>query len=352
MNEDTVDIDRVSVRLADSHDSVRWNEYLDRSPNRTYGHRWEWREILVNSFGLRPYYLLAEQQGDVVGLLPATFLKSLLFGRFMISLPWLDYGGPIADDDDIAVRLVNEATSIASENRCRFLEMRAVHQNQPELVNKTDKYEFHLNLDGGTDVVWRSLDAKARNQTRKAEKAGLTASFGGSELLDDFYMIFARNMRDLGTPVWPKKLYSEIFRLLGKDAEICLISLDQAPVAGGILLHYEDFSAVPSASAYREYLKLCPNNLLYWSVIRHCIERGSKLFDFGRSSLKTGTYRFKKQWVKEPKEQCWQYSLLTVGSLPELNPANPKFKLAIKLWRRLPLPIANILGPKIVTKLP
>ncbi|MCP4632291.1 MAG: GNAT family N-acetyltransferase, partial [candidate division Zixibacteria bacterium] len=118
------------------------------------------------------------------------------------------------------------------------------------------------------------------------------------------------------------------------------------------LIHYKDYSGVPSASAYRKYLKLCPNNLLYWEVIKRCISRGSSYFDFGRSSEGAGTYRFKKQWMKKPKEQIWQYKLLKIDELPELNPNNPKFKLAINIWRRLPLPIANFLGPKIITKLP
>jgi Acetyltransferase (GNAT) domain len=159
-------------------------------------------------------------------------------------------------------------------------------------------------------------------------------------------------MRDLGTPVWPKSLFSEQFRNFPNDTELALVRLGDLYIGGGLIVHHLDYSGVPSASAYRDYLNLCPNNILYWEVIRHCIRRGSNRFDFGRSSLDAGTYNFKKQWIKNPRPQVWQYKLITIDSLPELNPANPRFRWAINVWRRLPLPIANALGPRIVTKLP
>jgi serine/alanine adding enzyme len=159
-------------------------------------------------------------------------------------------------------------------------------------------------------------------------------------------------MRDLGTPVWPKSLFSEQFRLFPNDTELALIKLGDLPIATGLIIHYQKYSTVPSASAYQKYLNLSPNNLLYWEIIKRCRNRGSTQFDFGRSSLNAGTFKFKKQWVKDPQEQIWQYKLLKTNELPELNPSNAKFRLAISIWKKLPLPIANALGPKIVTKLP
>jgi serine/alanine adding enzyme len=344
--------DKITYRFATESDSPAWEKYLDCHPQRTFAHRWEWSSILTNSFSVIPKYALAEHGSKIVGILPAVLMKSVLFGRFMISLPWLDYGGPLAESDDIAVGLTNFEISAARQERCRFLELRAVRHLMPGLVNKDQKYAFLLDLTPGEQDVWKSIDGKAKNQVRKAEKSGLTVEFGGNQLLNDFYKIFTHNMRDLGTPVWPRNLYSEQFRYFNNDIEIALVKLAGMPIAAAILLHYQDYSIVPSASSYRKYRNLNPNNLLYWEVIKHCIAKGSRVFDFGRSTLDAGTYNFKKQWVKNPAQQIWQYKLLTIDSLPELDPSNPKFRLAINIWKHLPLPVANMLGPMIVTKLP
>jgi FemAB-related protein (PEP-CTERM system-associated) len=344
--------DKITYRLASERDSAAWDSYLDCHPQRTFAHRWAWSSIFANSFSVKPEYAIAEHEQKIVGIMPAVFMKSAVFGRFMISLPWLDYGGPLAESNEIAAGLVEFMVSSAKRERCRFLELRAVRHLNTELVNKDQKYAFLLDLTPGEESVWKSIDGKAKNQVRKAEKSGLTVQFGGIELLNDFYKIFTHNMRDLGTPVWPKSLYSEQFRCFNNDIEIALINLANLPIAAAVLLHYKDYSIVPSASSYRKYRNLNPNNLLYWEVIKHCIARGSSAFDFGRSTLDAGTYNFKKQWVKNPVQQIWQYKLLTIESLPGLDPSNPKFRLAINIWKHLPLPIANKLGPIIVTKLP
>ena len=339
------------IRLANEDDSQRWDAYANAHPAGTIAHLWRWREILGVSFKLTPIYFVAEEGGNVKGVLPAAFMKSALFGRFLISMPWLDYGGPLADSGEIAAQLVATAESKAQELGCKFVELRAVSHRLPDQVEKTDKRQFHLDLTPGEDAVWKSFDAKARNQVRKAEKSGLTCVFGGRELLDDFYAVFAYNMRDLGTPVWPRSLFEKVFEQFGADAEIVAVKLADKTVGAGLILYHGSYAGVPSASSYRQYREMCPNNLLYWETIKHVGARGAKVFDFGRSSDGAGTYNFKKQMVA-PTEQIWQYRLLTIDALPEMNPNNPKYKLAISLWRKLPLWFANWLGPKIVTKLP
>jgi FemAB-related protein (PEP-CTERM system-associated) len=341
----------VSVRIAKSDDASRWDTYVQAHPNRTIAHLWRWRAIFEQSFKLEPCYFVAEQNGKLVGVLPSCFMKSALFGRFLISMPWLDYGGPLADSDAVARELVDAAEAKARALHCRFVELRSVAHRLPDQVEKTDKRQFHLDLSGGEEAVWKSFDAKARNQVRKAEKSGLTCRFGGKELLDEFYSVFCYNMRDLGTPVWPRSLFEEIFDKFGSDAEIVEVRLGEKTLGAGLILYRESYAGIPSASSYRQYRDLCPNNLMYWEAIRHVMARGTKLFDFGRSSEGAGTYNFKKQ-MTAPVEQVWQYRLLTIDALPEINPNNPKFRTAIAVWRKLPLWFANWLGPKIVTKLP
>jgi FemAB-related protein (PEP-CTERM system-associated) len=344
--------DNITYRLATETDAAAWDEFLASHVHRTFAHRWNWSLILGKSFKVKPVYCVASRDGRAVGIFPSTLMKSIVFGKFMISLPWLDYGGPLAESADIARGLVDYATAIARKAGCRFVEMRAVSEPLPELVDKCEKYSFVLRLAENEEAIWQSIDGKAKNQIRKAIKSGLTVQFGGAELLEEFYKIFSRNMHDLGTPVWPKSLFAELFRHFPDDTEIALVKLGELSIGGGLVVHYLDYSAVPSASSYRNYLNLCPNNILYWEVIKRCFKRGSSYFDFGRSSLNAGTYNFKKQWIRNPSPQTWQYKLLTIDSLPELNPSNPKFRWAINAWKLLPLPIANVLGPKIVTKLP
>ncbi len=344
--------ENIIYRLAGEPDATAWDSYIDNHPARTFAHRWEWSTVLANSFQIKPLYIIAIIGDKIVGILPSTFMKSMIFGKYLISLPWLDYGGPLADTPEIALGLTDFAISLAKENDCRFVELRAVQLQLPGLLDKRQKYSFVLDLSGSEEEIWKGIDSKAKNQVRKAEKSNLTVRFGKGELLDEFYKIFAFNMRDLGTPVWPKSLYSEQFKRFGYDTEMAIVMMGELPIAAALIIHYQNYSAVPSASSYYKYRNLCPNNLMYWEIIKHCHKRGSVKFDFGRSTLNAGTYNFKKQWVKNPVEQLWQYKLLTIDDLPELNPSNPKFKLAINIWKRLPLPIANALGPKIVTKLP
>ena len=208
-------------------------------------------------------------------------MKSSLFGKYLISLPWLDYGGPLADTPEISLGLTDFAVSLAKENNCRFVELRAVQTQIPGLLEKRQKYSFVLDLSGSEEEIWKDIDGKAKNQVRKAEKSNLTVRFGKSELLDDFYKIFAFNMRDLGTPVWPKSLYGEQFTYFIDDTEMALVMMGEIPIAGALIINYKDYSAVPSASSYYKYRNLCPNNIMYWEIIKHCRQRGSVKFDFG-----------------------------------------------------------------------
>ncbi|MBU8933972.1 MAG: FemAB family PEP-CTERM system-associated protein [candidate division Zixibacteria bacterium] len=352
MSSASTSYDSIRISLAETSDAGQWDTYLANHSSRTYAHRFAWSGIFESAFSARPFYWIARQDNQVVGILPSVLLSSSIFGRFLISMPWLDYGGPLSDAIEIDIALVDRAEEKAREFQCKFVELRAISNQLPNVVEKTDKRQFHLGLSDGEESVWKSFDAKARNQVRKAEKNGLKVEFGGPELLGEFYRIFSRNMRDLGTPVWPRSLFRKIFEQFGEDTELALVHKGNKVIAAGLLVHYGDYSGVPSASAIRDYLSLCPNNLLYWEVIKRCIERGSRVFDFGRSSEGAGTYRFKKQWLKEPKIQTWQYRLLSIDSLPELNPSNPRFRMAISIWRRMPIWLANIIGPKIVTKLP
>jgi FemAB-related protein (PEP-CTERM system-associated) len=175
---------------------------------------------------------------------------------------------------------------------------------------------------------------------------------GHLELLPDFYRVFARNMRDLGTPVYASGFFRAILAGLGDAAELVVVYVGAEPAAAGFLVHHRDRTEIPWASSLREWNRIGVNMQLYWSVLKSAIGRGSRQFDFGRSTVDAGTYRFKAQWGAKPRPLYWHYWLQDGRPLPGLNPANPKYALAIRAWQRLPLWLANVVGPPIVRRLP
>lgn len=210
---------------------------------------------------------------------------------------------------------------------------------------------MHLPLHADAESQWASLDRKVRNQIRKAEKSGLTVEDGGASLVPEFHTVFARNMRDLGTPVYARRFFDEILHAFPDEARVFVVRHGRRPVAASITLTDRGTTEVPWASSLREMNDKAPNMLLYWAMLRLAIDRGSRRFDFGRSSPGAGTYRFKEQWGARPVPLVWEYAGLS-GELPDLSPANPKYRLAIAVWQRLPLSITKVVGPHLVRHLP
>ena len=211
---------------------------------------------------------------------------------------------------------------------------------------------MQLSLPESDEVLWERFSGKLRAQIRRPQKEGAECIDGGIELLDPFYKVFSTNMRDLGTPVFPKALFGQMCERFPKSTRIFVVNLRGRPVAAGITLAHRHTLEIPSASSLREFNRFSVNMLLYWSVLKYAIAQGHDQFDFGRSTMDAGTYRFKKQWGAVPKKLLWHYSLAEGGRIPELSPANPKYRAAITLWQHMPIWIANKVGPHIVRNLP
>lgn len=336
-----------------SEDGTSWNNFVASHPGSTNYHQYGWRKVIEESFGHRAYYLAARNGNDeICGILPLVHMKSRLFGSFLVSLPFFNYGGVLCNGENAAVALLNNARSILDEVHAEHVELRHMNNHQDGLATKEHKVTMILDLKKDEEAQWKALDAKVRNQVRKAEKSGLSAVAGHLELLDGFYEVFCRNMRDLGTPVYSKEFFRNILSTFPDSTRIISIMLDGKTVASGILTWFRDTLEVPWASSIRDYREMCPNNLLYWEAIRFAINIGSDKFDFGRSTPDEGTYRFKKQWGALPYPLYWQYLLRDGNQLPELNTKNAKYEMAIKVWQRLPLAITNLLGPSIVKNIP
>lgn len=309
--------------------------------------------MLTDGLAHVPYCLEATQAGEVVGLLPLAYVKSALFGRHLVGLPYLNTGGVLAKADAVRHQLVSAAMDLADQLAVKQLQLRhEVPVEHPGLAAPaTGKVHMRLDLPSTVDALWKQLSAKVRNQVRKAEKESLRFEWGGQDKLNDFYAVFSRNMRDLGTPVYSRRLFAAMLQHLAGDAELCIVYADRLPVAAAIVIHGQGMTQVPSASSLREFNRSCPNMLLYWQLLVRSIERGQTRFDFGRSTAESNTYRFKEQWGAAPTPAAWQFYVRS-GAALDLRPDQGKFQLATRLWQRLPLAVSRWLGPAIIRGIP
>jgi serine/alanine adding enzyme len=339
----------LTVSLATDADRPAWDAYVTAHAGAAGYHEWAWRQVFRRAFRHECLYLIARADGAVVGVLPLVEIRSALFGRTLTSLPFLNFGGVLASQDAAALALVDEAARIASDRACKYLELRHIVRRFEHLPCKQHKVTMRLPLQAG---MWDRIDRKARNQVRKAEKSDLTVTRGGGELIADFYAVFARNMRDLGTPVYSRRLFDEVTLAFPDRVRIIVVRKGSQPVAAGLTYRTHGLVEIPWASSIRDYNPLCPNHLLYWHAIETAVAEGATTFDFGRSTPGEGTFKFKEQWGAQPVPLHWEYWLRSGDSLPDQSPKNPRFKLMIAMWKRLPLGVANVVGPRIVRGIP
>lgn len=330
-----------------------WDRYVLDHPRGTGYHLVAWGAIVERVFGHQTLYLMALNQGGrVCGVLPLVLLSSQLFGRFLVSLPYVNYGGVIADESVVSEALLAEAAGRAAALGAEHIELRHCGNHELAWPKKDHKVSMRLDLPQQYDTLMKSFPPKLRSQIRRGEKEGMLAYVGGVELLDDFYRVFSLNMRDLGTPVHGKQFFAEILHTFQKDAKIFIVRLQGNPVAAGFVYGFRQMLEIPWASSDRRYARVAPNMLLYGTILKYACEQGYQCFDFGRSSKDSGTYRFKEQWGAKPVQLNWHYWLRGGGALPELNPQNSKYAHAIRLWQQLPVSVTTMVGPMIAKYLP
>lgn len=315
-----------------------------------------WLNILRDGLKHKPYMLIAREApgGPIHGYLPLALVASRLFGRFLVSLPYVNRAGVVAEHPAVATELINAAVKLAEEQQVKYLELRH-HSNVVEHADlgmqRDEKVRMVLSLPETQDELWKTVNCKVRNQVRKADKNNLTIKWGASEVLDDFYNVFAINMRDLGTPVFSRGLFGSILKWMPDRAELAVVYLEDEPIAGALLIHDPGSTQVPSASTLRQHNKTNANMWMYNHLLNRAIERGSAEFDFGRSSIDSGTYRFKKQWGAKPQPTVWQYHV-RYGDTSAMRPDNPKNQRRVETWKKLPVWLTKLAGPPIVRGIP
>jgi serine/alanine adding enzyme len=337
---------RVS-RASDADVDGDWGRAVEALGTSSLAHAGQWRTVIRNTYGHDPLYLSAEDGDGRRGVLPAFIVRRPVGGTVVSSMPFLDGGGPCGSSaalvDALVARLLDEARRVGAD----AVELRCAQRLAVDSEPMEHKVNLSLAVPGDASRLWARFDGSVRNQIRKAERAGLSVVFGGAEQLDAFYTIFATRMRELGSPVHARRLFTVIFEAFRDRARVAVVRKGESPIGGLIALAFKDVLTVPWASCASAYRSLCPNMLLYWETIRAGCQEGFRTFDFGRSSRGSGTYRFKRQWGAEEEPLFWYTIPMDRRRARSAGGASRAAALLTGSWRHLPLAVTRTLGPRI-----
>lgn len=346
----------ITVRTYCQNDAPAWDAFVQDSANSTFCHLTGWGQVIERVWKHSPHHLIAENGGAIKGVLPLFHVKSRVFGSMLISTPNGVYGGVATNDPEARQALIDEAKTLAAKLQVDFLELRDAFEtgkvNDSDLHRKDLYFAFEHPITTDEDALMKSFPRDVRTMIRKGGKNELTSQLGREELLDEFYEVYATSVHHLGTPVFPKRLFVEFLREFPDHSDILLIRQGDK-VAGGVLSFYFRDTVMPYyGGAYGEFYRAGINNFMYWELMRSAAARGFTRFDFGRSKTGTGAYEFKRGWGMQMNALPYQFYLVRAKEMPNLNPTNPKFELMINVWKRLPLGVTKLLGPRIVKYLP
>ncbi len=346
---EAVDAAAVTVRAFDDADTAAWDRFVETDPAATFFHRSGWRRVVREAFGHRDHYLLAERNGSVCGVLPLFHMRSLLFGNSLTSLPFCVYGGIVASDAAASRALREHAMQLTRELGADCLELRHRERQCPDWPAKDLYVTFRKEIGAGDDENMKAIPRKQRAMIRKGIKAGLSATVVRE--IDDFYAMYSESVRNLGTPVFAKRYFRVLQETFGDDVEIQVVSDGATPVSAVMSFYHRD-EVLPYYGGGTDQARAArANDFMYWELMRRAARRGVRVFDYGRSKKETGSYRFKKHWGFEPQPLHYEYGLAGIDQMPDVSPANPKYRLFIAAWKRLPVPVAQLIVPHIARHL-
>ena len=329
-----------------------WDEYVHQNPGATPFHLSAWKRTIEKVFPFESRYMVAEAQGAICGVLPLFFVKNLLSGRALISSPFAVYGGICADDAESGNLLRQAACEMAQQEDAEYLELR--EQTTISDVNFHTKklyVTFDQALPESAEGLLQGFPRDTRYMIRKAQKNGLRAVVDNSQM-DIFYEIYAHSVHQLGTPVFSRKFFRTLGEEFGEQCEIMVVWHGGRAMAAVLSLKFRDSIFPYYGGSVPEGRALAANNFMYWELMKRALETGIRYFDFGRSKLGTGAYAFKKQWNMRERPLPYQYYLVRRREMPNYSPANSRFQLATKAWKRVPFPLTKVLGPVLVRLFP
>ena len=337
----------ITTRTLEPGDESRWDAFVEALPEGTFFHLSGWRRVIETAFRHRTYYLMAERGGSITGVLPLTLVKTRLFGASLIANAFCVEGGPIATDAASLKALENEAVRLMEQLRVPVLEFRSWSQGRADWASRDDLYaSFRKPIDPSVDKNMKAIPRKQRAMIRKGIDNGLTSQV--DDTVERLYRVYSESVRNLGTPVFPKKYFQLLRAAFPHQSDIVTITGDGAPVASVLNFYFRDQVLPYYGGGTAAARRLAANDFMYWEVMRRACERGCRLYDFGRSKQGTGAYDFKRYWGFEPKPLAYQFRLAAGRDIPDLNPLNPKLRAFVEVWKKLPLAVAERLGPPIV----
>jgi serine/alanine adding enzyme len=342
----------MKIIVATEQHAQPWNDFVTHHPAGVNYVRWDWKYVMERAFGWQTFYLAAEDAGQIRGVLPLVWQRSVVFGNRLTSVPYFSEGGVLSSDPEVQALLISEAVSLAQKLKAKKLELRQISEISTDIPAKTDRVAMVLDINPDPEEILRSFDTKMRSNVRRSCKTGLEAEFGGMEFLDDFYAIFARRMRDLGTPVYSKKFFAQILQVFPAETFICRVRFGQKIVSASFMTGFRNSIESNWAAALPEGKNLKASMLMAWRSMCFAASKGYTIFDFGRSSIGSPTHKFKLEWNCRTVPLFWYHWPTTPETTADLDRRNPAFSAAIGMWKKLPLGISKVLGPPIARCIP
>jgi FemAB-related protein (PEP-CTERM system-associated) len=341
----------VHVRELDSAAVRRWDDFVTASPDATFFHRAGWKRVIEESLGHRTFFLYCEDNdGVILGVLPLVLVKSVLFGRSLSSTAFCVYGGPVTVTDTAEAALTARAIDIGERLNVKHIEYRSRRPTQSGWQTKSELYAtFRKPLDPDPEKNFLAIPRKQRAMVRKGMSAGLASEIDGN--VDRLHSVYAESVRNLGTPVFPKRYFAALQQEFAGDCQVLTVLGNGRPVSSVMSFFFRDEVLPYYGGGTLQARDVAANDFMYWEVMRRAVEGGYRLFDFGRSKYGTGAFSFKTHWGFAPEALHYEYHLVRGKELPDVNPLNPKFQRFIAAWQRLPLPVANLIGPWIARDL-
>ena len=331
------------IKTLDPSNYQNWDNYVDQAKEATFFHQSGWKEVVERAFGHSTYYLYAENNGKIIGILPLVHIKSLLFGNALVSNAFCVYGGIVANDDKTYQMLDQEACRLAEKLTVDYLEMRNRFQKALDRPYKDIYVTFRKQLDPDEEKNLQAIPRKQRAMVRKGIKAGLKSVI--DQDIERFFSAYSESVRNLGTPVLPKKYFQILCDVFKQQCEILTVE-HKGQLIGSVMNFYFRDEVLPYYGGGTKYARAVKgNDFMYWEVMRRAVEKQINIFDYGRSKVGTGSYKFKRHWGFEPEPLFYEYYLNKTDEMPDKNPLNPKYQLFIAAWKRLPLGLSQFAGP-------
>ena len=324
-----------------------WDRFVRSRRDGTFFHLAAWREVIERAFGHSTHFTMAEQDGVIVGVLPLAHVKTLLFGNTFVSLPFCVYGGPLTVDAETTAALEAHADALMRRAGADAIEFRHRDPADSFWIERPELYvTFRKPIEADAEKNLKAIPRKQRAMVRKGMHNGLVSVVTGET--DVLHRVYAESVRNLGTPVFSRRYFRLLAEAFGGDCDVVTVLDRDRPIAAAMNFYYRDEVLPYYGGGTKEARQRAGNDFMYWEVMRRAAARGCRLFDFGRSKLGTGAHAFKCNWGFRPAPLHYRYRLAPGQAVPDRNPLNPKFRLLIAAWKRLPLPLANAIGPHIV----